>query len=68
MSQILRLSKVMAKTGLSRSSIYLFASRNEFPKSISLGERSVGWVEEEIDKWINDRIKAARKPWPGEPR
>ncbi|MBT4159970.1 MAG: AlpA family phage regulatory protein, partial [Gammaproteobacteria bacterium] len=39
---ILRLPTVKARTGLSRSSIYLKISQNQFPKSISLGARAVG--------------------------
>jgi hypothetical protein len=27
-----------------------------FPNSISLGARAVGWLESEIESWINDRI------------
>lgn len=28
----------------------------QFPKRVPLGPNRVGWVEEEIDKWIEDRI------------
>lgn len=54
--KILRLPAVKAKTGLSRSSVYLFMARGEFPRSVSLGERSVGWVEADVDSWIAGRI------------
>jgi prophage regulatory protein len=40
------------KTGCSRSTIYSFISKNDFPKPISLGARAVGWIESEIDDWI----------------
>jgi len=46
---ILRLPVVRARTGLSRSTIYLKVSEGSFPRPISLGARSVGWVESEID-------------------
>ena len=58
---ILRLPAVMAKTGLSRSTIYLRISQDNFPKPISLGGRAVGWVLEEIDAWLNEQIKHSRK-------
>ena len=58
---ILRLPHVRRKTGLSRSTIYLRASLGEFPKPIHLGPRCVGWVEAEIDQWLNSRIQASRK-------
>lgn len=65
-NKILRLPAVKALTGYSRSSIYLKVSRGDFPKPISLGERAVGWLETEIDDWINDRIEATRNNIGGE--
>lgn len=58
---ILRLPTVKARTGLSRSSIYLRISEGTFPKPISLGgKRAVGWIEDEISAWIDERIEASR--------
>jgi len=57
---ILRLHNVMGRTGLSRSSIYQKMSTGEFPQSINLGIRSVGWISEEVEEWINDRIDDSR--------
>ena len=54
--RILRLPTVEKVTGLPRSTIYLKISQNLFPSQISLGKRSVGWLESEITKWINQRI------------
>lgn len=59
---ILRLPAVKARTGLSRSSIYLRAAQGQFPKPISLGDRAVGWVEAEIDRWVEQRIERSRTP------
>ena len=52
---ILRLPTVRARTGLSRSSIYLRMSKSEFPRSIPLGGRAVGWLEHEIYDWLEAR-------------
>ena len=57
---ILRLPEVKARTGLSRSTIYLRIAEGKFPPPINLGERSVGWVEAEIDAWIAKRIEISR--------
>jgi len=57
---ILRISAVTARTGLPRSSIYLKVSLGEFPKPINLGLRAVGWLSDEVDTWIDSRIKASR--------
>jgi prophage regulatory protein len=58
--RILRLADVKARTGLSRSTIYLNISNGIFPRHISLGERCVGWLESEIDAWIVARIAKSR--------
>ena len=54
--QILRLNDVKAKTGLSRSTIYLRMAEGTFPKKISLGSRAVGWINSEVIEWIEQRI------------
>ena len=58
---ILRLPAVKARTGLSRSTIYHRISQGRFPKQIKLGgERASGWIEEEIDAWIDTQIQQSR--------
>jgi len=58
---ILRLPAVKTRTGLSRSTIYLRVSQNTFPKPVSLGGRAVGWLEAEVQEWLQLRIEASRK-------
>lgn len=58
--RILRLTEVCNKTGLSKSSIYKKMEELDFPQSISLGARAVGWLEEEIEQWIQLRISESR--------
>ena len=58
---ILRLPRVKARTGLSRSTIYLRVAEGSFPRPVSLGGRAVGWVESEVQKWLEQRIEASRK-------
>jgi prophage regulatory protein len=55
-SRVLRLSEVKLRVGLSRSSIYQRVQIKEFPAPIPLGDRAVGWVESEIEEWVNSRI------------
>jgi len=57
MTKIVKLPEVMALTSLSRSSIYSFISKNDFPPQIRLGERSVGWMVSEIENWIEKRAE-----------
>jgi len=60
MLTIIKLQEVKSKTALSRSAIYLKISQGEFPKPISLGARSVGWIESEVQDWIKERIECSR--------
>lgn len=55
--RIIRLKDVIDSTGLGRSTIYKYIAEGAFPKPVSLGERSVGWVEEEVHEWIFARIE-----------
>ena len=58
--RILRLPEVQARTGLSRSTIYMRLELGRFPRPVSLGARAVGWIESEIDEWIRERIAESR--------
>ena len=58
---ILRRTQVQARTGISRSGIYQKMADGEFPPSISLGPRAVGWLESSIDDWIQSRIELSAK-------
>ena len=55
-----RLPAVKTRTGLSRSTIYLRISEGSFPKPVSLGGRAVGWIEAEVNDWVNQQIEASR--------
>jgi len=57
---ILRLPAVKARTGLSRSTIYLRAADGTFPRQIALGPRAVGWLESEIDDWLALQVERSR--------
>ena len=52
---VLRLPLVKARTGLSRSTIYLRIAEGTFPKPVSLGARAVGWLESDIEQWLISR-------------
>ena len=54
--RLIKLKEVMAKTSLGHSSIYKFISEGTFPKQVSLGAKSVAWVESEVDDWIMEKI------------
>jgi predicted DNA-binding transcriptional regulator AlpA len=58
--QILRLPDVCKATGLGRSMVYQLEAERRFPARVRIGERAVGWVEEEIQGWLAERILHSR--------
>jgi prophage regulatory protein len=62
MMQIMRRPLVEAMTGLSRSTIYAWMARGEFPQPIKLGAKAVGWRESDITAWLSSReLRAPNK-------
>lgn len=59
--RMLRLPDVIEKTALSRSQIYRLIALGSFPSQIQLGERASGWIEEEVDGWLLERIERSRR-------
>ena len=60
-NKILRLPAVKAKTGLCRSKIYARISQGTFPTALNLGPNTVGWLEAEVDAWIDKQIVSSRR-------
>ena len=53
---ILRLVEVLRRTGLSRSTLYTYRAKRQFPHQVSLGGRAVGWIRGEVEDWINELV------------
>lgn len=53
--RILRLAEVREKTGLKKSTIYKYVGLGMFPRPISLGGRSVGWIDSEVHEWLLEK-------------
>ena len=58
---LLRLPKVEAATGYRRSTIYRLIQEGTFPAPISLGARASAWIEDEVNAWIQKRIRSSRE-------
>lgn len=58
--KILRRKQVEARIGLSRSTIYERIKAGTFPAPISLGAKSVGWIESEVDEWLSTQVEKSR--------
>jgi prophage regulatory protein len=46
---------IVAKTGLSRTTIYECVKRNLFPRQRHLGPRRVAWLASEVRAWLASR-------------
>jgi len=60
--RILRLNTVIERTGRSRSSIYADMDLGNFPRAFKLGARAIGWLESDIENWIQERIQHSHLP------
>ena len=56
--RVLRKRRVRDKAGISFATIDRKEKAGEFPARIKLGEKAVGWLESEIDEWIERRVAA----------
>ncbi len=54
--RLIRLNEVIRITGLSRSRVYQYISEGKFPDNVSIGGRSVAWVESEVYRWVKSVI------------
>ena len=59
--KILKIGDVEERTGKKKSSIYMDIKAGTFPAPISLGGRSRGWVDTDIDEWLDRRIALSRQ-------
>ena len=55
---LLRLSQVEEAAGLKKSTIYSMMERNEFPRPVRIGSRTVRWRSSDLAEWIAERETA----------
>ena len=53
--KVLRKREVFNRTGLSQSTVYRMEKAGNFPKRIQISVQCVGWIESEVDAWIEQR-------------
>ena len=54
--------KALRAKGVTYSNVHLLRleAEDKFPRRFSLTENRVAWLEEEIDRWIRERVAASR--------
>ncbi len=56
--KVLRIIATSEKTGVSVPQIYDWMAKGTFPKAIAISKHARGWLEHELDAWIQARIDA----------
>ncbi|TIM70591.1 MAG: AlpA family phage regulatory protein [Mesorhizobium sp.] len=54
--RIVRLRTVLARTGLSRSTMYRKIAEGTFPAQIKISVNGAGWRESDINLWVADPV------------
>lgn len=56
LERIIRLKTVLARTGLSRSTMYRKIAEGTFPCQIKISVNGSGWRESAVNRWIDNPI------------
>ena len=64
--RILRIRAVLARTGLSRSTMYRKMDNGTFPRSIKISTRCTGWRESAVSAWLRNPMFYSVEDHPAE--
>ncbi len=53
--RFMRLTEVIRMTGLRKTTIYQLQADGEFPQRVQITAHCVGWIESEVQAWLNQR-------------
>jgi len=65
--RFLRFPAVLARTGLSRSTIWRLERRCEFPRHRRISRNAVAWIEAEVVDWMRSRAVSTPDSSTGRP-
>ena len=58
--KVLNASQVANKTSMSVSNIRRMVREGKFPPPFALTENRHGWLEQDVDEWISERVRSFR--------
>lgn len=61
--RLMRLQDVVEYIGFGKSFIYDEISAGRFPSSVSIKEKSIRWLREDIDEWIDNQVEKHRQKY-----
>ena len=56
--KLIPLPEVERRTLYSRTTIYKLMQSGAFPRAVKIGVKARGWVEEEVDNWVQAKVMA----------
>jgi len=56
-NRIIRWPELHKRIGLSRSQIHNLVAKGLFPAQIKLSDRASGWLESQVNDWLEQKIK-----------
>jgi prophage regulatory protein len=62
LERIIRLKTVLARTGLSRSTMYRKIAEGTFPCQLKISVHGAGWRESAVNRWIANPIAYREEP------
>lgn len=62
--RFLRLPEVERRTGLRHTQIHKLEVQGRFPRRVKISVRAAGWLEHEIEAWIDGKVEASRHVTP----
>ena len=54
--RILRLAQVLEITGIGKTTLYELQSQGSFPMRVRITDHCVGWVAQEVQSWLANRV------------
>ncbi|QHD65936.1 AlpA family phage regulatory protein [Sphingobium yanoikuyae] len=54
--RIIRMKTVLARTGLSRTTLYRKMGEGTFPRQVKISVHGAGWRESAVNRWIADPV------------
>lgn len=57
----LRIRATLARTGLSRTTMYREIQAGRFPSPVKLARKAAAWSARDVDAWIQERADQARQ-------
>ncbi len=58
--KVLNAAQVANKTSMSVSNIRRMVREGKFPPPFALTENRQGWLEQDVDEWISERVRSFR--------